>query len=71
MSKQRYLYMAVTADELELPVVVAESGRELADAIGCNVNYVYVCISRGGYAANGMGRLGYRLRIYRVPWEED
>lgn len=39
------LYMMVTDDELELPLVVADSAQELADLIGRNVNTIYSGIS--------------------------
>lgn len=41
----RKLYMMVTDDELELPLVVADSAQELADIIGRNVNTIYSGIS--------------------------
>ena len=41
----RNLYMMVTDDELELPLVVADSAQELADIIGRNVNTIYSGIS--------------------------
>ena len=41
----RNLYMMVTDDELELPLVVADSAQELADIIGRNVNTIYSEIS--------------------------
>jgi hypothetical protein len=37
--------MMVTDDELELPLVVADSAQELADIIGRNVNTIYSGIS--------------------------
>lgn len=39
------VYMMVTDDELELPLVVADSAQELADIIGRNVNTIYSGIS--------------------------
>lgn len=41
----RTLYMMVTDDELELPLVVADSAQELADIIGRSVNTIYSGIS--------------------------
>ena len=41
----RNLYMMVTDDKLELPLVVADSAQELADIIGRNVNTIYSGIS--------------------------
>lgn len=41
----RNLYMMVTDDELELPLVVADSAQELADIIGRSVNTIYSGIS--------------------------
>lgn len=41
----RTLYMMVTDDEFELPLVVADSAQELADIIGRSVNTIYSGIS--------------------------
>lgn len=39
------IYMMVTDDELELPLVIADSAPELAKKIGKNVNTIYSGIS--------------------------
>ena len=39
------IYMMVTDDELELPLVIADSVPELAKKIGKNVNTIYSGIS--------------------------
>ena len=39
------LYMRVTKDKFELPLIVAESGRELAEILGIRPNVVYSSIS--------------------------
>lgn len=41
----RTLYMMVTDDEFELPLVVADSAQELANIIGRDVNTIYSGIS--------------------------
>ena len=41
------LYLKTTNDELDLPVAVADSGRELANMLGVSVNSVWTCISKG------------------------
>lgn len=39
----RYLWMAVTADEYELPLAVETSAKKLADLIGVSVSTVKGC----------------------------
>lgn len=41
------LYMAVTADEYELPVAVTDRAKDLAEAFGIHKDYFFQCISRG------------------------
>ena len=45
MSK-KYLYIAVSLDEYELPIAVAESVPELARMMGTTVNVINSSISR-------------------------
>lgn len=40
------VYMKVTADELELPIAIADSAKELAEIIGVHENTVYAGLSR-------------------------
>lgn len=56
-------YMAVTADEYELPIIVADTGAELARIVGIPKLNVYSAISKG---TSGKLR-GYKI----VKVEED
>ena len=47
MSKQRYLWLAVTADEYELPLAVENTAAELARRLGVSEDTVRVMESRG------------------------
>ena len=43
----KYLWMAVDADEYELPICVADSAQELADKFGVTDNTIRNCVMRG------------------------
>ena len=47
MSKQRYLWLAVTADEYELPLAVEDTAAALARRLGVSEDTVRVMESRG------------------------
>ena len=47
MSKQRYLWLAVTADEYELPLAVENTAAELARRLGVSEDTVRVMDYRG------------------------
>ena len=47
MNKQRYLWLAVTADEYELPLVVEDTAAALARRLGISENTVRVVEYRG------------------------
>lgn len=47
MGKQRYLWLAVTADEYELPLAVENTAAELARRLGVSEDTVRVMESRG------------------------
>lgn len=59
------LWMAVTADELELPVAVADTAKELSVMLGMTNNGVLANISRGRKNAKG------GLRYVRVEVGND
>ena len=40
------LWLEVTQDDFELPLIVAHSAQELADKTGTNVNNIHKCVSR-------------------------
>ena len=57
------LYLLVTQDELELPLIVADSIKELAVKCGCTENAISVGIS---YKKNGG-----KSRFVKVEVEDD
>lgn len=59
------LWMEVTQDDLELPLIVAGSPQELADKVGTDVNNIYKSASR---RRRGEAQKG---RFVRVEIEED
>lgn len=42
-----HVYMKVTTDDLELPIAIADTAKELAEIIGVHENTVYAGVSRG------------------------
>lgn len=42
----KYLYLAVTSDEYELPIFVEDSANKLAKKLGVSQNSVYLAISK-------------------------
>ena len=64
MSESKWIWMAVDADEYELPQAVAESSRELARKCGTSKSNVETCAYRGWN-----GRLNGR-RFVKVPRED-
>lgn len=59
------LWLAVTADELELPIIVADSSVELAEKLGTTPTAIRV---RACKQKNGL-KCG--VRIYRIDVLED
>ena len=43
--KEQYVWMKVTNDKYELPVLVADSAPELAKMLGCSPNSIYSSLS--------------------------
>ena len=62
---KRSLYMAVTADEYELPVYVCDNLRQLADWAGLKYSTL------GGYIGRGIEGKKTGCRCYRVDLEDD
>lgn len=62
MDKQKYLWMCVEADEYELPLIVADSARELAEMVGLSVDTVTVSAYRG-YNGKASGRRFVKVRL--------
>lgn len=42
---KKKLYMKVTLDKYELPLIICDSARELAAATGTSADVIYSCIS--------------------------
>ena len=63
--KSSKIYMAVTADEYELPVFIARHPDELATAYGMNVKNVWSYITRGNV------KRGDNVRFIRVEDGKD
>lgn len=56
---QRYIWMLVTRDEYELPLVVADSAKELARLIGVN----YGTIARADFNHTHYGRKSQYVKV--------
>ena len=75
MNKQRYLWLAVTADEYELPLVVEDTAAALARRLGVSENTVRAVEYRGKnemYRRTRKGPMpgfGTRYKVRKV--EED
>lgn len=67
------LFMAVTADEYELPLYVAERVRELAEWHGIGVDAVHQAIYRYERDANRKRQIhpGLGVRFCRVEVDDD
>ena len=59
----KYLWLAVTADEYELPLIVADTAQELADKFGITASSVMNCVIR----QHGGRQNGYKY--VKVPNE--
>ena len=46
MGKRPYLWIAVEADEYELPIAIADTAQELADMIGVKEATVTICAAK-------------------------
>lgn len=59
-----HVYMAITLDSLELPIAVADTVKELEEALGLSKNTVWRVMSRAKSK-------GWRCKYIRVDLEED
>lgn len=62
--RDKYLWIYVTDDEYELPLVVADSATQLSLKLGLEEHSVMSMVSRAK-------REGYESRYKKVPYEED
>ena len=65
---QKYIWMCVEADEYELPLIVADSARELAEIVGLSVDTITVSAYRG-YNGKASGRKFVKVRL--EEWQEQ
>ena len=63
----KYLWMAVTPDEYELPLCVADTARELAEKYGTTTNTI-ITLERGGYSGKINGKKYVKVR--NDEWRE-
>ena len=61
---QKYIWMAVTADEYEMPIAIADTARELADILGLSVETI-----KSNEIRNNSGSMSGR-KIVKVPRKE-
>lgn len=61
MSSRRKLYLKVTHDKYELPLIVSEGAKELAEKEGVRVNTIYSAISH--YESGGQWSSYRRVEI--------
>ena len=59
------LYLAVTSDELELPICVADTAKELADMLGTTPGCIYSYISREQKGVSNRGKGKRRTYLIR------
>lgn len=59
-----FVWLKVTPDRYELPVAVADTGKELARICGVSENNVYSTMTKAR-------KLGHRCKYIRVEVEED
>ena len=59
------LYLAVTSDELELPICVADTVKELADMLGTTPGCIYSYISREQKGVSNRGKGKRRTYLIR------
>ena len=63
------LYMAVTADEYELPIRIADSAKEIAEKMGLRPGTVYSMLHEPQRHSGAM--CGYRVVRVEIPEEEE
>jgi transposase len=65
------MYIATTADIYELPIAVADNGKELAKMLGTTPATIYTYISRqkSGTYTRGKGRQKCPYLVYKIEEE--
>ena len=66
--KEQYVWMKVTNDKYELPVLVADSAPELAKMLGCSPNNIYSSLS---HAKHGRQNSPYRKVLINKEINEE
>lgn len=66
MKTRKYIWMAVTADEYELPMCVADTARELAEKYGVTADTV-ITLARCNYSGSKTKRRYVKVR--NEEWE--
>ena len=61
MKTRKYIWMAVTADEYELPMCVADSAKELGAKFGISADTV-ITLARGNWSGKTTGRKFVKVR---------
>lgn len=64
MKKEKYIYMLVTKDKYELPLVVADSVAELAKKLSVSPNVIYSIMSHAK-------KKGRKCRYVKVEYEDE
>lgn len=70
---ERYLYMAVTSDALELPVAVTDTIEELSKITGSSVDRIRFAVTPSGakrYSRNKATRSGFRFYLVLADEKE-
>lgn len=67
MGRKKYTYMAVTADEFELPIMLDDSLRRLAERLGIAYNTAQVEV----YRENSGRYKGYKIVKVRIDIDDD
>lgn len=68
MAKSRSIWMAISADELELPLYVADTSKELAKHLGVTESYIH----KKAYKKLNGEKCGYKVERIEVglEWRE-
>lgn len=62
------VYMVVTRDEYELPILIADNAKEMAELTSHSINSIYHAVSRPNH---GFSLYGEKVKIIKVEVDED